>query len=87
MTLVDKKNKVTAVPPTPPLVSGSHLQEIEAATKAGTAVSVDRQKDFPDTDFLDSFVSPQVTRSKYPSLQDRHLFYASITPDQAHKVV
>ena len=68
-------------------MSGAHLQQVEIATRDEVVPLVTKKQDFPDTDFLDSFVSPQVTRSKYPSLQDRHLFYASITPELAQKVV
>lgn len=91
MKLVEKKNKsshqisqVSAPSISPP--SGAHLQEVEIKTKVDPEIpSIIEQ--FPETDYIESIISPTVIRSKYPMLQDRNQFLATLKPDLVQRVI
>lgn len=84
----DKKSKHIAAAssvaaPTIPTPSGAHLQEVNTESKEEVTPSIE----FPETDFIESLINPVVTRSKYPMLQDRNQFLATLKPDLVQRVI
>ncbi|MHB8153602.1 MAG: hypothetical protein ACYDG3_11160 [Bacillati bacterium] len=83
----EKKTKQSASStvsgPSIPPPTGSHLQDVETKSK----VSEPAITEFPEIDYIESIISPTVTRSKYPMLQDRNQFLATLKPDLVQRVI